>query len=253
MQKNLKKDAVFVLAAMVAFLVLLIFALPAAAAVSVYAEGAYTADDLVVYIYADIDTDAICSAGVKLTYDSGVLSYSDVTPDDNPIAEKNDEVWFMGDGSTNYPYMNPEVADGNVVFICGKLDTSTSTSPTDGVIGGRVLLGKVTFSIKDAPIETPVDNPETTFGISVELGRGGDFANFVTTGGDKLDGSVDFTSIGTIVRERGDANASGEITSADMFKIRSMLASEEYIVYADCNDSGEITSADMFCVRSKLH
>ncbi len=53
---------------------LLTSGLTASAAVDIYAEGAYTDSDLVVYIYADIDTDAVCSAGVKLTYDSGVVS-----------------------------------------------------------------------------------------------------------------------------------------------------------------------------------
>ena len=233
---TIKNRVVFLVAAMV---MVLAFALPAAAAVTVYAEGAYTDSDLVVYIYADIDTDAICSAGVKLTYDNTVLTVA--------AAEKNDDVWYMGDGTTNETYMDPEDVGDGVIVICGKLDTA---DPTAGVMDSRVLLGKVTFNIVGAPITTPVADPEAHFGISVELGRGGDFANFVTVAGTEIDDAVVFD--GAIVRERGDANASGDITSADMFKIRSLLGSGEYIVYADCNGSGDITGADMFCVRSKL-
>jgi len=37
-----------------------------AADVDVFAEGAYTANDLVVYIYANINTGNLCSYGIKL-------------------------------------------------------------------------------------------------------------------------------------------------------------------------------------------
>ncbi|RKY25267.1 MAG: hypothetical protein DRP62_01700 [Planctomycetota bacterium] len=249
MQKNLKKDAVFVLAAMVAFLVLLIFALPAAAAVTVYAEGAYTGDDLVVYVYADIDTDAICSAGVKLTYDNTVLTVDS--------AVKNDAVWFMGDSSPGHSYMNPEDAGDGVIVICGKLDTS---APTDGVIGDRVLLGIVTFSRNDGGAVPP--DPavaEDYFGVTVELGRVDPFANFVTTGGVELDADADPVPLepvaftGATVRERGDANGNGELTTQDMAALRYYIVNGGIgEIWKDCNGVDGINTQDMACIRYKL-
>ena len=250
MQKNLKKDAVFVLAAMVAFLVLLIFALPAAAAVTVYAEGAYTGDDLVVYVYADIDTDAICSAGVKLTYDNTVLTVDS--------AEKNDAVWFMGAGGPDHSYMNPEVdADnGTITIICGKLDTE---HPADGVLDTRVLLGTVTFTRKVDFSMPGVNDPEGFFGISVELGRVNPFANFVTANTDpivELDDAVEFYIEGgvngAIVRERGDANADGLLNVQDILRAKTYINAEDYPVYVDCNRAGGINVQDLLCIKSKL-
>jgi len=242
MVKNLKKDAVFVLAAMVAFLVLLISALPAAAAVTVYAEGAYTDSDLVVYVYADIDTDAICSAGVKLTYDNTVLTVDS--------AVKNDAVWFMGDGGPDHSYMNPEDVGDGVIVICGKLDTS---APTDGVIGDRMLLGIVTFSRNDGGAVPP--DPavaEQYFGVTVELGRGGDFANFVTTVGTKLDGTADLTLTGAIVRERGDAEADGDFDVFDIIETRMIIESNGYTVFADCEGDADLDVFDILCIRNKI-
>lgn len=232
----------WLLAFLVAGLVFLASVLPAAAAVTVYAEGAYTDSDLVVYVYADIDTDAICSAGVKLTYDNAVLTVA--------TAEKNEDVWYMGDGSTNHPYMNPEDAGDGVIVICGKLDTS---APTAGVIGDRVLLGKVTFTRNDGGA-TPPDPAvaEQYFGISVELGRGGDFANFVTTTGTELDDSVDFSTVGAIVRERGDANGDGYITNSDFIAVRNFMNANTYCVYGDCNNDTYMTNSDFICIRNKM-
>ena len=105
-----------------------------AANVDVYAEGAYTATDLVVYIYADINAGPILSFGVKVNYPA-TLTYSS--------AAKNENVWFFGDGTTNHAYMNPEDNGSAVVIIGGKLDTA---APTPGVTGTRVLLGTVTFT-----------------------------------------------------------------------------------------------------------
>ena len=226
---------------LVAGFVLLASVWPAAAGVTVYAEGAYTDSDLVVYIYADIDDAAVCSAGVKLAYNSSVLTMTH--------AEKNEAVWFFGNGSTNYPYMNPKDVGDGVIFICGKLD---SNNPTAGVSGNRVLLGKVTFNIKGAPINTPVANPESYFGISLGLGRGGDFANFVTVTGTEIDDSVDFVSKGIIVRERGDANADGLITNSDFIAIRNLMNDNIYKVYADCNNDNVVTNSDFICVRNKI-
>ena len=67
--------------------------------VDVYAEGAYSETDFVLYIYADITPD-ILSYGVKVSFDTSELTLTS--------AEKNEDVWFLGDGSTNYAYMEPE-------------------------------------------------------------------------------------------------------------------------------------------------
>jgi len=237
----------------------ILLVLPAAAAVTVYAEGAYTDSDLVVYIYADITTDAICSAGVKLSYNNTVLTVAS--------AEKNDAVWFMGAGAPGHPYMNPEDAGDGVIVICGKLDTN---NPTVGVIGDRVLLGKVSFNIVGAPITTPVTDPEGFFGISVGLGRDEPFANFVTTGGVELDADAEpvaFTGAtvrergdaaepvaftGATVRERGDANADGYITNSDFIAVRNFMNANLYCVYGDCNNDTYITNSDFICIRNKM-
>lgn len=228
----------FITIAMIA-LVVSASALKASAAVTVYAEGAYTENDLVVYIYADIDTEALCSGGVKLSFNNGYLALNS--------AEKNEDVWFMGDGSTNRPYMDPENAGDGVIFICGKLDTA---DPTAGVIGDRVLLGKVSFTRNDGGA-TPVTDPESYFGITLDLGRGGSYVNFVTTGGTPMDGVVDFTTKGVIVRERGDANADGVINVQDIGAVSYVIANGAYtppVPWKDCNGDEAVNVQDISCV-----
>lgn len=205
---------------------------PAAADVDVYAEGAYTDSDLVVYIYADIDP-AILSFGVRVGYPTGLTVTS---------ATKNDGVWYFGEETPGYDYMDPEDDGNGVVIIGGKLDTD---EPTAGVVGERILLGAITFSHSGL----------TDFsGITLTYGRGdgtSDYKNFVGTDaeGTVYDGTgVSFT---VDIYERGDANGSGSVTSADMFSVRSLIGSD-YNVWADCNADGSVSSADMFCVRSKL-
>jgi len=218
--------------------------LTATAGVDIYAEGAYTDSDLAVYIYADITDDAICSAGVKLTYDSSKVTFVS--------AEKNEDVWFMGDGTVagNNDYMDPE-HDGinhTVIVICGKLDTA---APTTGVIDERVLLGKVFFTINSAPITTPVPSPEESFfGISLDLGRVAPYVNFATTTGTDLDSGVTTSSI--TIKERGDANADRNINVADYIAIRNNINSNNFPPYMDCNDDKAVNVADYICVRNKF-
>jgi hypothetical protein len=226
---------------------------PSAAAegdVYVYAEGAYTTDDLTVYIYADINV-VLCSYGVALNYATSKLISDDEDPN-GPVAVVNEEVWYMGTEGATIPYMPPETSTaGKVVFIGAKLDTDT---PTAGVTGDRVLLGKVTFSRTEGT--DPGATPETYFGITLALGRPDlnpptvTFDNFVCTDGTiEDDDGVSFTAL--TVRERGDANADGVITNMDMFAVKDML-SASYVPYADCNDDKVITNMDMFCIKDKL-
>lgn len=208
------------------------FTQTATAAVQVYAEGAYTDTDLVLYIYADIDP-AILSFGVRVNYPDG-LTVTNST--------KNDAVWYFGEDAPGHAYMDPEDDGSGVVIIGGKLDTD---EPDAGVAGDRVLLGTVTFSHSGV----------TDFsGVTLAYGRGdgtSDFKNFVETNGAELDGTAGVTFAVT-VRERGDANADTVLTFADMSAVRAMITNNEYVVYADCNNDGVLTFADMSCIRSKL-
>lgn len=212
-----------------------------AAEVDMGLEGAYTDSDLVVYIYADINAAPILSYGVKLSYNPAELS--------TPVAEKNEAVWFFGDGVNNEPYMDPEVDTeaGEVTFIGGKLDTSDleGGSALSGVSGNRVLLGKVVFTRTGAG---------TDFGLHLAVGRDdgpGGYDNFVANDGRVLDaGGVAFTPL--IVVKRGDANADGFIDNKDYIAIRSAINSRVYRCFADCDGDGFITSGDYACLRSQL-
>jgi hypothetical protein len=203
-----------------------------AADVDVYAEGAYTADDLVLYIYADINAGPILSFGVKVNYPS-TLTYDSAT--------KNEAIWYFGDGTTNHPYMNPENDGSGVVIIGGKLDTN---APTAGVTGTRVLLGTVTFTH---------DPSVTDFsGVTLTYGRGdgtGDYKNFVgSTDGTVFDGAG--VGFAVEIHKRGDANGDGSINVADMSAVRFFITNGgiQY-PWMDCNDDQNVNVADMSCVR----
>jgi hypothetical protein len=204
---------------------------PAAAGVSVYAEGAYNDTELDLYIYADIDTTAILSFGVKVEYPPELS---------NPVATKNEDVWYFGDGTTNYPYMEPEDDGSGVVIIGGKLDTST---PTAGVIGTRVLLGTITFT-HSGITTTPV--------ITLTYGRGdgtGAYKNFVETNGNELDGTVTFA---VEIHERGDANADGTVDIRDLRTLRSEIGNTGLPPWVDCNGDGPVDVRDVRCLRTKI-
>ena len=204
------------------------------ATVSVYAEGAYTDSDLKLYIYADITEGPILSFGVKVAYPSS-LTYSTAT--------KNDSVWYFGNGSAEYDYMNPEDSDSGVVIIGGKLDTS---NPTAGVHGDRVLLGTVTFTHSGV----------TDFsGVSVTYGRGtgtDTFKNFVDVDGGVLDGNaVNFQT--PTIAQRGDANADGNVNSIDAQFVREIFYKQRsWTTLADCNGDGDVNSIDAQCIREKF-
>jgi hypothetical protein len=177
--------------------------------------------------------DAILSFGVKVEY-PGELS--------NPVATKNEDVWYFGDGGPEFAYMDPEIGSGGVVIIGGKLDTS---DPTAGVTGSRVLLGTITFDY--AGVTDPI-------GVTITYGRGdgtGDYKNFVGTDGFVYDGAgVSFAAVE--IHERGDANGSGSISTADYIIIRNSIGSAEAPPWVDCNGIGGVTTADYICVRNKI-
>jgi len=216
-----------------------------AADVNVYAEGAYTDTNLVVYIYADINTaDPLVSAGVQLPYDNTKLTLTS--------AVKNDDDWYFGTPADKKTYQDPQNTGSSVVFLCGKID---ATTPTAGVTGPRKLIGTATFTRTDST--DPGTTPETYFGSTpLDLGvirtDGEVFANFVTTGEAVLDNtaSLDLSSI--IIRERGDANADGLITNSDYFAAKTLITNGIYKVYADCNADGLITNSDYFCIKSLM-
>jgi hypothetical protein len=221
--------------AMAAFLLIIMVMIPAtsiAGDVDVHAEGAYTDNDLVLHIYADINAEPILSFGVKVDYPPE-LTYASAT--------KNEAVWFFGDGTTTHPYMDPEDDGSGVAIIGGKLDTA---DPTAGVTGSGVLLGTVTFTHSGV-----IDFS----GVNLTYARGdgtGDYKNFVATDGTVYDGpDVEFT---VTVLQRGDANADGVLTFADMSAVRTMMTNNEYSIAADCNNDGVLTFADMSCIRSNM-
>ena len=197
------------------------------------------------YIYADIYVDHLVSFGVDLGYDNTKLG--------SPDAQKNEAVWYMGDGTVagNHTYMAPDIStSGHVVFIGGKLDES---APAAGVTGLRVLLGIVTFT----RLETgnPGSTPETYFDISLALGRPSPYDNFVTVSEDGTestlrDGSVAFGSI-TVAR-RGDANNDGMITNVDLGTVRNLILAGQFVVYADANGDGFVTNVDLGTIRNMI-
>ena len=242
-EKMKKSLAVFTLC----FFGVFALAVGQAIAVDVYAEGAYTDTDVVVYIYADVGSGEtpLRSAGVTLSYDPTALA--------NPVAVKNVNDWYLGDES----YMDPDVSlEGQVIFILGKLnpDYPADGVPAPGQSGARVLLGTVAFD--------RLAGSSPPFSLGLDYGkRGGPdpgdpgkytFKNFVDTDQVALDDvSVNFIPV-SAVYERGDANANGGLESADMFAVRNLLGTGVYKCFADCNGNGNIESADMFCIRGKL-
>jgi dockerin type I repeat protein len=200
--------------------------------VDVYGEGAYTESDLVVYIYADINSPTeLRSAGVKLTYETAALTVD--------TAEKNESDWFLGSES----YMDPDTSTaGEVVIILGKLDTGDATA---GVSGDRVLLGKVRFNRTGSSIPfSPT--------LDLALGKVDPYANFVDTAEPTAnvldDTGVNFGTI--IIAKRGDANADGNITMADAMFVKHMFQSGlPYVCYADANSDDGISMADAMLIK----
>ena len=234
---------------------LIVSALPAAALAQpdVFFECAYpdpASTNLTCQIIADTAV-ALRSGGVMVTYDTSILTIDTVT---------KDGLWEFTDGATTYAYMDPEVIAptppstiGSIVFIVGVLNT---TSPAAGIPAGRAKIGDVVFLSNATPPADPTGNrgdgetvQATFFGLSAELGRGGDFVNFVSTAGAELDGAASFAAIAA---ERGDANASGNISTADYITVRNNIGVANAPPYVDCNGIGGVSTADYICVRNKI-
>jgi len=213
-----------------------------AADVDVYAEGAYTDTDLVVYIYADINAAPLVSAGVKLVYDNSKLTFAS--------AQKNDADWYFGTSALKYPYQDPQDTGSAVVFICGKIDES---APAAGVAGTRKLIGKATFTRAESA--APGTSSETYFGSILELGitrpAPDEFANFVTTGEAVLDnGGVSYA---VKIRQRGDANADGLINIQDITAVKYYTQHGGPLYpWLDCNGDGVVNVQDMTCVKYEM-
>lgn len=207
-----------------------------AADVDVFIEGAYTETTLVAEVYADI-TPAILSYGIKISYPVSLLTLNS--------AEKNESVWYFGDGTTegNKPYADPDIqTDGEIIIIGGKIDTG---APTAGVTGQRVLLGKLSFTRTESSMP-----PSTPLTIDVTYAKTGDYKNFVQTDGTVLDGAgVSFTSD---VVELGDANKNGWLEMTDILAVRNYMISGVYSCIADCNQNGWLEMTDILCVRNRF-
>jgi hypothetical protein len=213
-----------------------------AADVDVYAEGAYTATDLVVYIYADINADPLVSAGVQLAYDNSKLTLAS--------AQKNDTDWYFGTSEVKYPYQDPQDTGSAVVFLCGKIDEN---APTAGVTGTRKLIGTVKFTRADGT--APGSSPVSYFGTAVSLGivrpPPEEFANFVTTGETVLDNLADGVSYSAKILQRGDVNGDGIVSGADSTAAKYYIVNGVDILHPwmDCNADGLITGADRTCIK----
>ena len=190
-------------------------ALPAAvmAAAAVSAECAYLKTDtnLVCEVYVDTGSDQLRSGGVLLNYNTSILS--------SPVATKNDAVWKFTDGTTNYPYMNPDISSsGQGGFHRRHAEHHQHSAG----VSGRVKVGSVTFTRNATPHQWQRCAAQAAFfGISAALGKPATYVNFVNTAGAPLDGGgVTFSAQ---VAERGDANADGTINVSRHIAIRSLI------------------------------
>jgi hypothetical protein len=210
-------------------------------AVTYFTDCAWEGTEFVCDVYADTDGDNLISGGIKISYDPSKLS--------SPIAEKNEDVWFFGtESGTKYTYMDPELDEsaGTITYIVGKLDED---DPTAGVSGERVVIGTVTFERSASDDPCAGDDPAGYYGLDLELGRGGEYENFVSTSGDLMDNSAGKGTI--IAAERGDANADCNISTADYIAARNLIGSDNPPPYADCNRDGKVSTADYICIRNK--
>lgn len=204
----------------------------ALAEVNVYCEGAYTEEELCLYIYTDITNGVeLRSAGVKITYNNLILTINS--------AEINNNVWYIGNESCN-----PDTdTSGEIILIAGKLDTE---NPNSGVYGTRTLLGKCILNRTTS---------SSSFNITIGIGKsgaGGTFANFVDVNipAQTIDSTVTFGDIK--IFERGDATMDGRVTPRDINKTKSYIGTNIFHCCVDCNGDGAVTPRDINCVKSRI-
>ena len=216
-----------------------------AADVEVYAEGAYTGGDLALYVYTDISALSILSCGVKITYDDIKLSLAN--------AQKNEDIWYMGNSAAKEGYIEPDTSTlGEIIVIGGLLDTS---APLKGTTGARVLVGMIEFTRTD--LGNPGEDPVSFFGIACGLGKGGSYANFVSTDtadgvNGVLDGQVDFSTQGAEIHERGDATGDGKLDGRDISSLRLLIGTPDTSCWCDCNGDGVLDGRDIRCLRTMI-
>ncbi len=149
--------------------------------VRVYSESGYSKSQFIMKIFADIHEDShgpLVSAGVKLTYPAQKLK--------NPMALKNEALWYFGSPGSTYSYLLPfSEKPGEIVVLLGKLDIH---SPKAGVRDDRILIARVTFDrIANADLPIATD-------FMLEYGRPFPYTNFATAKGTDLDGTVIFSA-----------------------------------------------------------
>jgi hypothetical protein len=143
--------------------------------------------------------------------------------------------------------MNPDTSiSGKVVFIVGVLNTTNPTTIAAGV-SGRAKVGRVTFTRNATPTSGDGAAQAAFFGISAALGKGGNYVNFVNTAGSALDSGVTFSAK---VARRGDADANGIVTNADLGVARNLILSGGYLIYADADGNNVMTNADLGVIRN---
>jgi hypothetical protein len=146
--------------------------------------------------------------------------------------------------------MNPDTSTaGQVIFIGGKLDTA---SPSAGVVGTRILLGKATFTRKESSLNIGL-TAQDYFGITVELGKTSPFDNFVTTNGVVKDGPL--VSFNAKVRQRGDANADGAINVNDITFLKRNIGATSLPLppWSDCNGDGAVNVNDITWLKRNIN
>ena len=239
---NTRKSLTMVLATLLTALILpaAALALPAVSVECAY-NDADTGTDLTCEVWVDTQGDTLRSGGVLVTFNPGILSNATPT---------RDAAWkFTGPGAPpdGWPYMNPEVGAGTVLFIVGTLDTND----TGLGITGRAKIGDITFTRNATPpAGTAGADQATFFGISVGLGRGGDYVNFVNTAGTNLDAPL--PTFAAIAAERGDVDANGIIDVLDIRALRLNLSTPNAPIYMDCDANGIVDVLDTRCLRLKL-
>ena len=218
-----------------AVLVLVLFPVISFAAVTVSAECAWDDTELKCYIYADTGGTAILSGGVELSYGTSELT--------NPVAVKNEDVWFFGEPGATHDYDDPDTSTpGKIIFIVGKLKES---APTEGVNDDKALIGTATFQRSSAtkPCSDPT-SPANFFGLGLTLGRAVPYANFVATDGTEMDAGVTFE---ILAYPRGDAEKDCDVDVFDILENQNIITASGFSHWADCEGDGDVDVFDILC------